>query len=408
MAIFSAAAATCPPIKGQPTDEDLTTLCKVMHPLLLSIPYDKDGDHNLIGLIKPPNTYAETWGAPFPIPACPPAYPMVADDASAVVRARREAEHAILVKDYATYETAERATAKFIRDMVDEMWYRDLRHDQSLYTTVTAAALLHHLDTNCGGLHPSELVNLPTEMLGYYAIAEGIPEYISMLEKAQRKLARAQLPMSDNQLLAIASTAVLASDHFPRPTDEWEALPRHHKTWTAWKAHYRAAHTARKRQLLAAGTAPHRRGEAHMATPPTPSPLMTPDTHTHLDSYLDAMAATSTTDRTTIVQLIDANAKLTATVAALTESNAKLSATIASLTGATPALRPTPTPAPSTRSSAHRARRPLDPTGYCWTHGYRVQLGHSSATCSNPKEGHKSNATHANTMGGSTANKPTS
>ena len=83
-----------------------------------------------------------------------------------------------------------------------------------------------HLDTNCRGLHPSELVNLPTDMLGYYAAAEGIPEYINMLEEAQRKLARANLPMSDDQLLATASTAVLASENFPRPTNEWEALPR--------------------------------------------------------------------------------------------------------------------------------------------------------------------------------------
>ena len=135
---------------------------------------------------------------------------------------------------------------------------------------------------------------------------------------------------------------------------------------------------------------------------------MTPDTLTHLDSYLDAMAATSTTDRTTIAQLIDTNAKLTATVAALTDSNAKLMATITSLTGAAPTSRSNPTPAPSTKSTSHRTRCPLDPTGYCWMHGYRIQLGHSSATCSNPKDGHKSNATRANTMGGSTANKPTS
>ena len=71
------------------------------------------------------------------------------------------------------------------------------------------------------------------EMLGYYADAEGIREYINMLEDAQRKLARANLPMSDDQLLAIASTAILASDHFLRATDEWEALSRDHKTWTA-------------------------------------------------------------------------------------------------------------------------------------------------------------------------------
>ena len=58
--------------------------------------------------------------------------------------------------------------------------------------------------------------------------------------------------MSDAQLLAIASTAVLASEHFPRPTDEWEALPQLQKTWPAWKTHYCAAHIACKQQMLAA------------------------------------------------------------------------------------------------------------------------------------------------------------
>ena len=47
---------------------------------------------------------------------------------------------------------------------------------------------MEHLDANCGGLHPSDLVHLSTDMIGYYAQAEGIPEYINMLEEAQRKL----------------------------------------------------------------------------------------------------------------------------------------------------------------------------------------------------------------------------
>ena len=82
---------------------------------------------------------------------------------------------------------------------------------------MTVQQLLELLDANCGGLHPSKLVNLPTEMMGYYANAEGIPEYINILEDAPRKLAGANLPMLDDQLLAIASTAVLASKHFPVP-----------------------------------------------------------------------------------------------------------------------------------------------------------------------------------------------
>ncbi len=55
-------------------------------------------------------------------------------------------------------------------------------------------------------------------MMGYYTTADGIPEYINTLKEAQCKLAHANLPMLYDQLLAIALAAVLASEHFPRPT----------------------------------------------------------------------------------------------------------------------------------------------------------------------------------------------
>ena len=393
---FSSAAASFQPIVGQPTDNDLTALREVLYPLLLEIPYNEPGSHNLIGLIEPTSSYSATWGAAFPIPTRPPTYPVIANDATPVERARAEAEHAVLVRDYASFEAAERATAKFIRDAVDELWYRDLRHQHSFYTNVTAKQLIEHLDANCGGLHPSELVNLPTEMMTYYDKADGIPEYIDLLEEGQQKLARANLPMSDDQLLAIASTAVLASGHFPRPTDEWESLPRASKTWAAWKTRYRAAHIARKRQLLASGHASH--GTANMATPADTIP---PDAFSRLDGYLDNLASAATTERTTLNQLVETNASLTTTIANLTAS-------VTALTAAYTLIANKPAPAaqqPQSGTPATRLRG-LDPNGYCWTHGYKVTLGHTSATCTNPKEGHQFAASRANTMGGSARNKP--
>ena len=406
-AIFATAAAAFQPIVGQPSDDDLTALRDILYPLLLDIPYTEYAvndplltAHNLVGLIEPVATYTARWGEAFPTPTRPPPYPAIPDDATAVVRARREAEHALRVADFASYEAAERAVAKFIRDAVDELWYRDLRHPRSYYTTVTANDLLAHLDANCGGLHPSELVNLPTEMMGYYMDAEGIPEYIIMLEDAQRKLARANLPMSDDQLLAIASTAVLASEHFPHPTDEWEALPRDQKTWTAWKTHYRAAHLARKRLLLASGRSNTTGGVAHAVTYDT---TIQPETLDRLDGYLDNLAAAATNDRTTLSQLIDSNANLTANVATLTSSLAALAAAYTILAAGSPA--PANAAPPAARPSAPNRNRNLAPNGYCWTHGYRVGIGHNSLSCSNKAAGHKDTATRADIMGGSTANK---
>ena len=46
-------------------------------------------------------------------------------------------------------------------------------------------AFFDHLEDNCGGLHPSELINLPMEMISFYQKTEGIPEYINDLEDAQ-------------------------------------------------------------------------------------------------------------------------------------------------------------------------------------------------------------------------------
>jgi hypothetical protein len=45
------------------------------------------------------------------------------------------------------------------------------------------------------------------------------------------------------------------------------------------------------------------------------------------------------------------------------------------------------------------------PNKYCWTHGYKVGNTHTSLSCKLPKPGHKREATQADNMGGSQANK---
>jgi hypothetical protein len=57
--------------------------------------------------------------------------------------------------------------------------------------------------------------------------------------------------MSNAALLAIASTSVLGAQTFPHVTDKWEARTPANKTLAQRKIVYNAAHTARKRLLLA-------------------------------------------------------------------------------------------------------------------------------------------------------------
>jgi hypothetical protein len=211
--------------------------------------------------------------------------------------------------------------------------------------------------------------------------------------------------MSDAQLLAIASTAILASGHYPRPTDEWEALPNAGKTWAAWKTHYRTAHVARKRQMLAAGKTTTSSFGAANAVTMVDDATISDTTLTRLDGYLDNLAAAATTERTTLAQLIENNATLTASVTSLTASVASLTSAYAILAAGSDNM-PKPTGG-NKQQPRHSDRKPLYLAvgGYCWSHGYRVRKGHDSGTCKEKSEGHKDGATRANTMNGSTANK---
>jgi hypothetical protein len=57
--------------------------------------------------------------------------------------------------------------------------------------------------------------------------------------------------------------------------------------------------------------------------------------------------------------------------------------------------------------SAKRGQLSFNPSprNYCLTHGYKVGSTHTSLTCKLPKPGHKKEATRADNMGGSQANR---
>ena len=176
-ALFADASAHFVPFAGNPMDDDLTAIREVLTPLLLGIPYDADRWHNLFGLIAQHNKYKNKYSVFF----ARPKRPLLFDDtidatATPVVHARAKAIHTAKLADYAAFKAAKNAVVKFIRTTVDETWYKDLKDLVSFYNAITAADLIILLDKNCGGLHAIDLINLPTEMLAYYAAAEGIPE----------------------------------------------------------------------------------------------------------------------------------------------------------------------------------------------------------------------------------------
>jgi hypothetical protein len=104
-----------------------------------------------------------------------------------------------------------------------------------------------------------------------------------------------------------------------------------------------------------------------------------------------------------LANLATATAADRGVVAALTQANARL---VKQLEETSSELR-------ELRALHHQERRDrriprngnTTANNYCWTHGYKVGRTHTSLTCTTRNPGHKTEATRADNMGGSQANK---
>jgi len=94
-------------------------------------------------------------------------------------------------------------------------------------------------------------------------------------------------------------------------------------------------------------------------------------------------------------QLATANATLTEHIARLQAHNTTLLQLLENHTGGS-------TSGVNTTTTANY--NAWDPTGYCWTHGFKVKKGHTRKSCKTRNDGHQEGAIRHNTMGGNQNN----
>ncbi len=255
---LTAAQALFLPINGQPSNIDLLCLSDAILPILLKATYDRiNGIHNLGGLVATADCYLHYYGAPFICPAtCPGCYdPAITAEASCVDRVCSKTAWVALLQDYKAYKAAERGVKVFIEAVVKDTFICNLCNPKTFYSNVTALNIFNHLNERSGSLHVLDMVLLTIQMSKYYKGTPDIPKYIFLLEDAQCKAARACLPVTDQTLTVLASTALLAANTFPRTTELWDELDPADKTWAAWKTAYLSAHKKRANCLCATGGA---------------------------------------------------------------------------------------------------------------------------------------------------------
>jgi hypothetical protein len=163
----------------------------------------------------------------------------------------------------------------------------------------------------------------------------------------------------------------------------WNDKPAAEKTWTHFKSHFAAAH--RQHKQMQGETSAHTGFHSANAD-------MTQNEDQMAEATIGALA-----------NLATATAADRGAMAALTQANSRL----------VKRLEETASELRELKALFHQERRDkrgprsFNPSAsnYCRTHGYKVGRTHTSLTYNTPKPGHKAEATRAENMGGSQANK---
>jgi hypothetical protein len=134
--LFKEAYDSFPPIKGKPTEDNLLAIREAILPLLMVIPYDLlTGVHSLTAILMEAGKYEAYHGNHiFLRPSRLPLYDATIDDNTmTVIHIRAEAAHESRLANYAAYEAAKHGVAKFLRNVNDKVWYKDLKDAKTFY-----------------------------------------------------------------------------------------------------------------------------------------------------------------------------------------------------------------------------------------------------------------------------------
>ena len=122
---------------------------------------------------------------------------------------------------------AENEANRFITHVVSDVWISPLsKGGPTFYVKRITKEMLDQIQVVCMGHHAIDFLELQEEMWTMHVTIDTIPQYIAVLEKAQLKAKRADMPIPDNYLMVVATKSILSSEHLPRDNEYWEDLDR--------------------------------------------------------------------------------------------------------------------------------------------------------------------------------------
>ena len=286
-------------------------------------------------------------------------------------------------------------------DTVNDTYLCELRNKYTGYMGVSTRDLFDHLLDRYGKITPADIAECKKRMNETLDSTQPIDLYFQKVDECIQYAADGHVAFTPDQILQTAYHAKSTSGFYNDACKEWRKKPTATKTWPTFKRFFAAEYHDLKEQQKVNISQNNFHG-ANAAY--------------DITDALENLAFAATTDRDIVAQLTASNQQLTTAIKTLTDQLQQVLNTNAKLVhklNLTPPISESQTT--TLKTGTNVPRKPfdhaewltkLDPTGYCWSHGYRVTKGHNSRDCKGKEPGHQDTATRKNTQGGSDKGKP--
>jgi hypothetical protein len=287
------------------------------------------------------------------------------------------------VQTYRTFTSVQQTLKKQIISVFEPMYLDILNVNMVGYANISARDMLDHLFDTYGNITAVELEINFEHMRRAWDPQQPVESLLKQIQDCADYSEAGGVLLGHPQPINVGYANIFATGHFMSACRRWNEKHDIEKTWTQFRSHFAAAHRQHKQmQGESAATAGYHSANANVS---------------HTEDQMDESTIGELTNIAT------ATAADRGVVAALTQANARL---VKQLEDNSNELRELKALIKKERTEK-RGQRSFNPSPsiFFWTHWYKVGITHTSLTCKLPKPGHKKEATRADNMGGSQANK---
>jgi hypothetical protein len=315
-------------------------------------------------------------------PQAPGREPSTTEGTAAQINAARH----IWEEDVQTYRTCtsvQQALKRQIISVFEPMYLDIFNENMVVYANISERDMLDHLLETYGNITAVDLEINFEHMRRAWDPQQPVDTLFKQIQDCADYSEAGGVLIGHPQQINVGYAKIFLTGHFMSACRRWNEKLTIEKTWTQFKSYFAAAHRQHKQmQGESAATAGYH--SANVAV-------------TNNEDQMDEATIGA------LANLATATAADRGVVAALTQANSRLAK---QLEDNSTELRELNALLKKERSEK-RGQRIFNhsPINYCWTHGYKVGSTHTSLTCKLLKPGHKTEATRADNMGGSQANR---